>query len=70
LPQAPFFLFDLDKKMSGEGGEKGARDFLKDTFFTSFEQQRKAKIREVGGSAIQRRDEQARLSDLLDKPSD
>jgi len=56
--------------MSGEGGEKGARDFLKDTFFTSFEQQRKAKIREVGGSAIQRRDEQARLSDLLDKPSD
>ncbi len=37
LPQAPFFLFDLEKATKGEDGEMGARDFLKETFFTSFD---------------------------------
>jgi hypothetical protein len=37
LPQVPFFLFDLDKATKGDNGEMGARDFLTETFFTSFE---------------------------------
>ena len=41
LPQMPFFLFDLDKATTGGEGENSARDFLKETFFTSFDQQRK-----------------------------
>ena len=40
LPKAPFFLFDLDKATKLEG-ENEARDFLAETFFSSFEQQRK-----------------------------
>lgn len=36
LPLAPFFLFDLDKATK-DVGEMGARDFLKETFFTSFD---------------------------------
>lgn len=36
LPQMPFFLFDLDKA-TGDHGERAARDFLKETFFTSFD---------------------------------
>lgn len=40
--------------MSGEGGEKGAKDFLRDTFFTSFEEQRKSKLKEAGGAAMER----------------
>jgi hypothetical protein len=36
----PFFLFDLDKATSGESGEQGARNFLKETFFTSIDKKR------------------------------
>jgi len=50
----PFFLFDLDKATTGESGEHGARDFLKETFFTSFEHKRQSKIKEVGGVAMER----------------
>jgi hypothetical protein len=42
LPSVPFFLFDLDKATTGESGEHGARDFLRETFFTSFEKKRQA----------------------------
>ena len=48
----PFFLFDLDKATSLDSGEQGARDFLKETFFTSLEKSRQAKITEVGGKAM------------------
>ena len=37
LPKLPFFLFDLDKATSLEGGQHGARDFLAETFFSSFD---------------------------------
>jgi hypothetical protein len=36
LPDAPFFLFDLDKATKLEDGETAARDYLQETFFTSF----------------------------------
>lgn len=42
LPKVPFFLFDLDKATSLEGGTHGARDFLNETFFSSFDEKRKA----------------------------
>jgi hypothetical protein len=41
----PFFLFDLDKATNLDAGESGARDFLKETFFTSFEQKRASKVK-------------------------
>lgn len=41
LPQVPFFLFDLDKATTLEGGSHGARDFLAETFFSSFDEKRK-----------------------------
>lgn len=37
MPKAPFFLFDLDKATQLEG-ENEAKDFLADTFFSSFAQ--------------------------------
>jgi len=33
----PFFLFDLDRATSGGDREGDATDFLKETFFTSFD---------------------------------
>jgi len=53
LPRAPFFLFDLDKATKLEG-ENEARDFLAETFFSSFEQQRKEKENKMksGASAL------------------
>ena len=36
LPKLPFFLFDLDKATTLEGGSLGARDFLAETFFSSY----------------------------------
>jgi len=41
LPKVPFFLFDLDKATTLEGGSRGARDFLSETFFSSFDEKRK-----------------------------
>jgi len=38
----PFFLFDLDKATTLEGGQHAARDFLAETFFSSFDEKRKA----------------------------
>jgi len=61
LPQVPFFLFDLDRAVSGEGGERGARDFLRETFFSSFEEQRKSKIKEAGGQAMERNKAEGKL---------
>lgn len=60
----PFFLFDLDKATNLDAGEQGARDFLKETFFTSFEQKR-AKTNEVGGKAMQKNEQKTQLLDLL-----
>jgi len=37
----PFFLFDLEKATTLEGGERGARDFLTESFFSSFDKKRK-----------------------------
>ena len=37
VPKAPFFLFDLEKATTLEGGETKARDFLAETFFTNFD---------------------------------
>lgn len=41
MPKVPFFLFDLDKATTLEGGSRGARDFLTETFFSSFDEKRK-----------------------------
>lgn len=60
----PFFLFDLDKATKLEG-ESVARDFLKETFFTSFEQKRAASQKEVGGKAMLKNDQKTQLIDLL-----
>ena len=69
LPKMPFFLFDLDKATSLDSGEQGARDFLKETFFTSFEKSRQAKITEVGGKAMQRNEQKTQLRELLKNQS-
>ena len=47
-------MFDLEKATTGESGEHGARDFLRETFFTSFEKKRKAQVKEVGAEALAR----------------
>jgi hypothetical protein len=65
LPQMPFFLFDLDKATNLDAGENGARDFLKETFFTSFEQKRQSKVKQVGGAAMHKNDQKTQLIDLL-----
>jgi hypothetical protein len=46
LPSAPFFLFDLDK-VTGSG-ERAARDFLAETFFSDFDKHRKSQQSEAG----------------------
>lgn len=56
MPKLPFFLFDLDKATNLEGGETGARDFLQETFFSSFDQKRKEaqdKLKQ-GGAAMEK----------------
>jgi hypothetical protein len=50
----PFFLFDLDKATKLDGAESAARDFLQETFFTSFEKHRESKKKDVGGAAMAR----------------
>lgn len=68
LPSVPFFLFDLDKATTGESGEHGARDFLRETFFTSFEKKRQAQVKEVGGAALAKHGAGAKkLSEILAK---
>lgn len=52
----PFFLFDLEKATTLEGGEGHARDFLKETFFTSFDQSRKAKQNQPGAKSLLKND--------------
>ena len=66
LPQAPFFLFDLEKATSGGDGEHSARDFLKETFFTNFESGRKQKG-SVGGAALAAKGQSAKLKDVIRK---
>ena len=56
MPKLPFFLFDLDKATTLEGGSSGARDFLTETFFSSFDQKRKEaqdKLKQ-GGAAMEK----------------
>lgn len=60
----PFFLFDLDKATTGGEGEHDARDFLKETFFTSFDQKRKKGMKDVGGAAMKGNTE-TKLANLL-----
>ena len=52
----PFFLFDLDKATTLEGGTHGARDFLSETFFSSFDQKRKdaQNAMKQGGAAMEK----------------
>lgn len=71
LPQVPFFLFDLDKATTGESGEHGARDFLRETFFTSFEKKRQSQVKEVGGAALAKNGiTSKKLSEILNKKED
>ena len=61
-------MFDLDKATTGESGEHGARDFFRETFFTSFEQKRKSQIKEVGAEALARNGVNSKkLSEFLKK---
>jgi len=61
----PFFLFDLDRATSGGAGEGDATDFLKETFFTSFDEKRKSQLKEVGASAMARNNVEAKLATIL-----
>ena len=61
----PFFLFDLDKATSGGDREGDATDFLKETFFTSFDQKRKSQLKDVGASAMARNNVEAKLANIL-----
>ena len=63
----PFFLFDLDKATNLEGGTHGARDFLSETFFTSFEQKRKEaqNAMKQGGAAMEKHEVQQKLKGYL-----
>lgn len=63
----PFFLFDLDKATKLDEGEKAATDFLKDTFFTSFDKKRKGQEKGVGAAAMERNGAVQKLRGLLDK---
>lgn len=67
LPKLPFFLFDLDKATSLEGGSRGARDFLAETFFSSFDQKRKAAqdALKQGGSAMEKHGVERKLKGFL-----
>jgi len=67
MPKAPFFLFDLDKATKLEG-ENEAKDFLAETFFSSFAQQRKDKEATMvsGAQALQKHsDVKTNLKGLL-----
>ena len=44
---------------------KGARDFPKETLFTSFENQRKSQLKEIGGEAMLRHGAKQQLKSLL-----
>ena len=69
MPKLPFFLFDLDKATTLEGGGSGARDFLAETFYTSFEQKRKEKESQFqsGAAALERHNVEKRLKSMLAK---
>lgn len=72
LPQLPFFLFDLDKATALDSGETGARDFLEETFYSSFKAKRDAaQNKAVGGKALAKHGQVAGLSSLLrEKPQE
>ena len=67
IPKAPFFLFDLDKATTLEGGESKARDFLAETFFTDFDQKRKEQENayKSGGKAMEKHNVEQRLKGIL-----
>ena len=67
MPKLPFFLFDLDKATTLEGGGHGARDFLAETFFSSFEQKRKAAedAHKQGGAALEKHAVEKKLKNYL-----
>ena len=70
MPKVPFFLFDIQKATDLEG-ENAARDFLTETFFTSFDQQRKeqANAFKSGAQALAKHDVEAQLKSFLKKES-
>ena len=69
MPKAPFFLFDLEKATNLDGAEGDAKDFLAETFFRTFEQQRRERdAKKVSGAAaLQKHGEQTNLLALLGK---
>lgn len=50
--------------MTGSG-ERAARDFLAETFFTDFDKQRKSQQSEAGSKALEKHDVKKRLRTLL-----
>ena len=56
-------MFDLDK-VTGSG-ERAARDFLAETFFSDFDRHRKSQQTEVGGAAMAKNQATRRLRKLL-----
>merc|ERR1712176_660173 len=60
-------LFDLEKATNLDGGETGARDFLADTFFSSFDKKRKdqANALKAGGKAMEKHNVEQKLKSLL-----
>ena len=69
LPKVPFFLFDLDKATTLEGGSRGARDFLSETFFSSFDEKRKEaqNAHKQGGAALDKHGVEKKLKGFLSK---
>jgi len=69
MPKAPFFLFDLEKATKLDGAEGDAKDFLAETFFSTFEQQRRERDEKnvTGAASLQKHGEQTNLTGLLGK---
>lgn len=63
----PFFLFDLDKATTLEGGTHGARNFLTETFFSNFDEKRKAaqNAMKQGGAAMEKHGVEKKLKGFL-----
>ena len=60
-------MFDLDKATTLEGGEGRARDFLAETFFSDFDQKRKAAsdAMKQGGAAMEKHGVEKKLKSYL-----
>lgn len=67
MPKAPFFLFDLEKATQLDGPEGEAKDFLAETFFSTFEQQRLDREAKnvTGAQALQKHGAETNLKSLL-----